>query len=63
VTQSIVGGKYNSHTPLTIRAEEKADKIEFHLKAIPVGETVPIVVVVETQGPLRQQQPSLRVAD
>jgi hypothetical protein len=63
VTQSIVGGKYNSHTPLTIRAEEKADKIEFHLKAIPVGDTIPIVVVVETQGPLRQQQPSLRVAD
>jgi hypothetical protein len=63
VTQSIAGGRYSSHTPLTIRAEETADKIEFHLKEIPVGETIPIVVVVETQGPLRQQQPSIRVAD
>ncbi|MHA2252988.1 MAG: hypothetical protein ACXAD7_21675 [Candidatus Kariarchaeaceae archaeon] len=63
VTQSILGGKYNSHSPLTIQAEEKADKIEFYLKAIAVGETVSIIMVVETQGPLRQQQPSIKVAD
>ncbi len=61
VTQNIAGGKYSRHTPLTIRTEEKGDKIEFYLKRIPVGETVPITMILETTGPIRQHQPSIRV--
>lgn len=63
LNQPIMGGKYESHTPLTITAEEKADTVEFYIKEIPVNETVNIIITVNTDGPLRQTQPSIRIED
>ncbi len=63
LNQPIMGGKYASHTPLTITAEEKTDDIEFYIKEIPVNETVNIIVTVSTDGPLRQTQPKIRIED
>ncbi len=63
VTQNIGNSKYLNHSPVVVTALEKSGSIELYIKEIRVNEIVKILLNVETQGPLRQIQPTVKVAD
>ncbi len=63
VTQNIGTAKYINHIPVTVNATEKNNEVELFIKEIKIGETITIQLTVETNGPLRQMQPTVRIAD
>lgn len=63
VNHKITGGEYKNHQPVTVTVQENSGELEYFIKSIPVGSAIDLVSMVETKGPIRQTQPSIRIAD
>ncbi|MCE7735198.1 MAG: hypothetical protein GPJ54_09995 [Candidatus Heimdallarchaeota archaeon] len=63
VNHKITGGEYKNHQPVTVTVQENSGELEYFIKSIPVGSSIDLISMVETKGPIRQTQPSIRIAD
>ncbi|MFV2014829.1 MAG: hypothetical protein ACC656_05345, partial [Candidatus Heimdallarchaeota archaeon] len=63
VNHKITGGEYKNHQPVTVTVKEAGGELEYFIKSIPVGSSIDLIAMVETKGPIRQTQPSIRIAD
>lgn len=63
VNHKITGGEYKNHQPVTVTVKESSGELEYFIKSIPVGNSIDLISMVETKGPIRQTQPSIRIAD
>lgn len=63
VIQPIFNAQYVSHTPPTVDVTVDGANVKCHIKRIGVGETITITLYVKADGPLRQQQATIRIED
>ncbi|MHA1686607.1 MAG: hypothetical protein ACTSYD_09420 [Candidatus Heimdallarchaeaceae archaeon] len=63
VIQPIFNGQYVSHTPPTVDVTVDGANVRCHIAKIGVGETITITLYVKADGPLRQQQATIRIED
>ncbi len=63
VTQPIFNAEYSSHIPPTVDVKVENSQAKCHIKRINVGEKVEIVLTVRSDGPLRQQQATIKIED
>ncbi len=63
VKHQITGGEYKNHQPVTVTVKEEGGELEYFIKSIQVGASIDLISMVETKGPIRQTQPSIRIAD
>ncbi len=63
VTQPIFNSEYTAHTPPTVDVQVEGSNVKCHIKRINIGEIVKIVLTVKSEGPLRQQQATIKIQD
>ena len=63
ITQPIFNAEYVSHTPPTVDVTVEGANVKCHVKQIKPTETTTIVLQVRADGPLRQQQATIRIED
>ena len=63
INHKIQGGDYKRHEPVTVTAKELSGEIEYFIKNIDTGSTMSLITIVGTDGPIRQTQPKVRIAD
>ncbi|MHA1668088.1 MAG: hypothetical protein ACTSUR_05460 [Candidatus Heimdallarchaeaceae archaeon] len=61
VLQPVFTAEYVSHTPPTVDVTVETSTIKCYIKRINVGETITINLNIRTDGPLRQQQATIRI--
>ncbi|MBY8999446.1 MAG: hypothetical protein KGD64_00870 [Candidatus Heimdallarchaeota archaeon] len=61
--QPIFSAEYVSHTPPTVDVKIESFSVKSHIKRINPGETVVINLSIKADGPLRQQQATIRIED
>ncbi len=63
ITQPIFNAEYVSHTPPTVDVTVEGANIKCYIKQIKPGEKTEIVLQVKADGPLRQQQATIKIED
>ncbi|MHA1302474.1 MAG: hypothetical protein ACTSQE_08780 [Candidatus Heimdallarchaeaceae archaeon] len=63
ITQPIFNAEYVSHTPPTVDVTVEGANVKCHIMQIKPSETTTIVLQVRADGPLRQQQATIRIED
>ncbi|MHA1199203.1 MAG: hypothetical protein ACTSQF_07625 [Candidatus Heimdallarchaeaceae archaeon] len=63
VIQPIFTAEYISHSPPTVDVTTEAADVKCHIKSISAGETVTINLNIRADGPLRQQQATIRIEE
>ena len=63
IIQPIFNAEYISHSPPTVDVSVEGSNVKCHVKRINIGETITITLNVKTEGPIRQQQATIRIED
>ena len=63
VIQPIFTAEYISHSPPTVDVTTEASNVKCHIKRINQGETITINLNIRADGPLRQQQATIRIEE
>lgn len=63
ITQPIFNAQYSSHTPPTVDVKIEGSNVKCHIKRINTGETITLTLHIRADGPVRQQQATIRIED